>query len=667
MLKRLLDESQVVMPRFCQFVFRMLVALAGVAALSSAAIASSPSKYPIEQPEYRLSDNYTEADPDIVIVSQLENRLYLYHYLHLPDGKTRLDFRSQPMVMPIESYWAEGRVVVDVRSPSYWEAMPWYWVGYFISDDVRREYPAFDPPFSEDDPRRAGFMVDEIGNVASVVLDNDDKPALAVITSAVPWNDERKAKALATLSAKLNIGYPNPKFEGEVRFERHEPVKNRTAEFLALHKKARAISNQRTPEFRSALSELRRFVLEQDARRIDPDNKNSMVVTALNDYGDWIGLWGDGREADNILTDVLRRSPSRLPVLLNRADARWKLGGKFQNDRYDGDYWRNHFKTLAREDYRQYCLRQLANKKTIRGNTAKRIMTALEVPALNAQTCRLQTRIFQAIEAGNLEAVRAELASGQDPNVKNDKGLSALEVAANEKKLEIIRALVAAGARADVETETTDRGYPLLARVMANREKISDEQYHALLDALLEAGASVDAILNGRPLLSLAVATQDRDAFNYLLDHGANPDMRDAGKMEETVFFVAMNRPRTLWFAERLLERGADINGAHITSYYGNDPCWKTALGDTVFAIRSDEPTLSLARERIQFLLDHGADPTLGGCGGTDQIPPHLGMEEATEWLTRLEKEKSLTAEIRAEVEEKLKQAALKYESHKSP
>ncbi|MDR2219539.1 MAG: hypothetical protein LBE24_03055 [Methylobacillus sp.] len=643
------------MPRLLQLV-ALLAMLVSMAAFSPMAPASSTSKYPIEAPEYRIWDSIDTEDT--LIIGQLENRLYLYRYLHQQDGK--LDFRSQPMLMPIEAAWSSGRVIVIADTPN--QKFPWYRISYFIADDVGREYPTYDPPSSNRDPRTAGFMVDMTGKVYAYVIgskeDGVDRPRHAVITSTEPWTEELKAQLSATLIDKFRN-----KFDGEIRFEYREPIKNLTTELLALHKKTRAIPNQRSVEFKSALSDLRRFILEQDARRIDPDNKNSMVVTALNDYGDWIGLWGDGREAINILTEVLRRSPERLPVLLNRADAYWKESGKFQNDRDNGDYYRNFYKTHAREDYRQYCLRQLADNKPIHGNTAKRIMTALEVTALSAETCRLQTRIFQSIEADDLEAVRAELASGQDPNIKNDKNLSALEVAANGKKLEIIRVLVAAGARADTKKEIAGDNYPMLARVMANREKISDEQYYALLDALLESGASVDAILNDRPLLSLAVATQDRDAFNYLLDHGANPNIRGAGKMEETVFFVAINRPRTLWFAEKLLEKGADVNGAHITSYYGSDPCWKTALGDTISALRPEEPTLSLARERIQFLLDHGANPTIGGCGGTDQVPPHQGMEEA---MKQLAKQDKLSPEIRSEVEEKLKQAAAKYEPRPS-
>ena len=101
----------------------------------------------------------------------------------------------------------------------------------------------------------------------------------------------------------------------------------------------------KTAEFNRALADLRRFVMTQDYREIDPGGKDGEMLTALNDYGFWLAEAGDTAQAERILTDVLRRDPSRTAAYLNRADARWAQREKSRDQRA-------YYEALAREEAR---------------------------------------------------------------------------------------------------------------------------------------------------------------------------------------------------------------------------------------------------------------------------------------------------------------------------
>lgn len=117
--------------------------LAGMAAAPPAALASDIgaviesirlSRYPLREPERRVWG--TENVKDVVLVGQMENRLYLYRYVREGGKDFRLDFRSQPLVIDPEGWTVSREENVQVRSPRADEAF--YWVG--LAD--RRARPA---------------------------------------------------------------------------------------------------------------------------------------------------------------------------------------------------------------------------------------------------------------------------------------------------------------------------------------------------------------------------------------------------------------------------------------------------------------------------------------------------------------------------------------------
>jgi len=591
------------------------LALAGLAGAPPGAMASDIgaviesarlSRYPLREPERRVWG--TENVKDAVLVGQLENRLYLYRYVRESGKEFTLDFRSAPLAIDPSAWKASREERVSVRTPR--NAETHYWVGYSYNDG--------------DDARATGFLVDGAGEACEVAAD----AALAVVTGSQPWDDARKAAILAALRPAL-LDYPNrlKSFPAQVRFEQRAPA-DAKAGFLALHRAARAIPRAKTAEFASALAALRRYVLLQDYRGIDPGGKDAEVLTALNDYGFWLAESGETQEADLILGEVLRRDPARTAAYLNRADARWKQSGKA------GDK-RGYFEALAREDYRQYCSRRLDAQEAIPGNVAARIGAALGVSALDAAACRPRLTIFQAIQAGDVVAVQAELARGQDPNGVNENGTPALAAAVSRKQLEIVRILLAAGARAD----GASNGYPLLASALPDgRDSRPVAERYALADTLIAAGAPVDAVdSGGTPLLMRRISyySGDKDNLLYLLDKGANPNARE--KNGRSLLHAAMQSPKNFWYAEKLLAKGADINAAYVRMYYGNRAMWETPLLEALRESPGGELAPGVAYpipERVSFALAHGADPAVGGYGEGKALERN-GLNEALSLAAR--------------------------------
>lgn len=93
-------------------------------------------------------------------------------------------------------------------------------------------------------------------------------------------------------------------------------------------------------------------------------------------------------------------------------------------------------------------------------------------------------------------------------------------------------------------------------------------------------------------------------------------------KKGRTVLHAAISNFRTRWFADQLLAKGADINAAYIRMYYGNSPMWETPLLEALRESSSElKPGVALAiPERVAFVLDRGADASVGGYGGKDAV-----------------------------------------------
>lgn len=128
------------------------------------------------------------------------------------------------------------------------------------------------------------------------------------------------------------------------------------------------------------------------------------------------------------------------------------------------------------------------------------------------------TALFESVAQGKLEIVNALISAGADPNVKNSTGLTALMRLSEDSSAEIVRALVDVGAK--VNHKDADGDTPL--HMAAALEKTE------ILRALLDAGAKVNARNNdGKTALMIAAENGYLENVRALLWAGADVHRRD--------------------------------------------------------------------------------------------------------------------------------------------
>ena len=202
-----------------------------------------------------------------------------------------------------------------------------------------------------------------------------------------------------------------------------------------------------------------------------------------------------------------------------------------------------------------------------------------------------------AARVGNLEAVKALLARGANPNAQERRDQTALMFAAAEGHATVVRALIEAGS--EVKATLASGFTPLLFAVR-----------NAHVDTaatLLKHGANVnDVAPDGSSALSIAAVNAFFEMASVLLDSGANPNLPDP-------------RASPLHTVAWLRKPGAD--GA---AGVGNTPVGTPQQTGKV-------TPLELARK----LLEHGANPNtrvewneprFGKEGGTARNPPNIRL-----------------------------------------
>lgn len=188
-----------------------------------------------------------------------------------------------------------------------------------------------------------------------------------------------------------------------------------------------------------------------------------------------------------------------------------------------------------------------------------------------------------AISRGDVAAVKKALATGLNPEVRADDGLTALIVAVKNERLEVVRTLLASGA--NVLTRSGKGSPPLgFAAQTGNME---------IIRHLMEKGAELEARADtGDTPLTSAAKFGRLDAVRYFLDAGAgidNPGPRDKNKHEATALWVAAVMGK-MDVVKLLLERGAEINAP--------------AHEDTVVM----EVAKTDNAEMLRYLIAHGAN-----------------------------------------------------------
>ena len=124
--------------------------------------------------------------------------------------------------------------------------------------------------------------------------------------------------------------------------------------------------------------------------------------------------------------------------------------------------------------------------------------------------------IHDAVEKGNIEAVKQHLTAGKDVNAKNDDELTPLQMAAGEGQKEIAELLIAKGA--DVNAKDKIGGTSLHLAAHSGQKEI--------VELLIANGANINVKIEvgkwkDQTSLSLAIQNNQTEIAALLRKHGA--------------------------------------------------------------------------------------------------------------------------------------------------
>ncbi len=157
--------------------------------------------------------------------------------------------------------------------------------------------------------------------------------------------------------------------------------------------------------------------------------------------------------------------------------------------------------------------------------------------------------VADAASVGDLDQVNALIAGGQDVNISQPDGSTALLWAAYESNPEMVAALIEAGADPNAANE-----FGITPLLQASR--IGDA---AVIRTLLDAGAEIALTSpNGETALMAAARTGSADAVSLLLERGSDPNAMES-LWEQTALMWAAVEGHT-HVVDILLNAGADPN-----------------------------------------------------------------------------------------------------------
>jgi uncharacterized protein len=247
----------------------------------------------------------------------------------------------------------------------------------------------------------------------------------------------------------------------------------------------------------------------------------------------------------------------------------------------------------------------------------------------NAATRFGVTPLELASNNGNRAVIDRLLAAGADPNSVSREGQTPLMSASLAGRLGAVQSLLAHGAKVDTAEEWRGQTALMLA---------AGEGHIEVVGALIEAGANVTAkAKSGFTPLLFAVRNAQVDTMRLLLDHGANVnDLAPDGTSALNVAVVNAFYEA----ASVLLDRGADPNLPDARASPLHTIAWLRKPGSTGDAGVGELPPAApmptgnvTSLELAKKLLDHGANPNVrvdwqemrfDTVGGITRNPPGL-------------------------------------------
>ncbi len=139
----------------------------------------------------------------------------------------------------------------------------------------------------------------------------------------------------------------------------------------------------------------------------------------------------------------------------------------------------------------------------------------------------IESLFLSAARDGQTDLVTEFVKAGLDPDIRNDKGHTALILAAYNGHAETVRALLAAGAKPDLRD---GKGSTALAGVAFKGDL-------PCARILLDHGAGIDVPnhIGRTPLIFAAMFNRD-SMVTFLLEHGADPDLCDGEGISARIF-----------------------------------------------------------------------------------------------------------------------------------
>jgi ankyrin repeat protein len=208
------------------------------------------------------------------------------------------------------------------------------------------------------------------------------------------------------------------------------------------------------------------------------------------------------------------------------------------------------------------------------------VFTSLDVNVRDKGTNT--TALDQAAENGNLEIVRTLVRAGARANLENRSGRSPLMYLREKATVELVRELISAGARVNASDESG-------TTALMNAAEYSSP---AVVKELIENGARIDLKDDdGKTALMFAAGNDDARNAKILIDAGAALNAKDEDGKTALMIAAEEGDPETV---KLFISFNAEINEK-------NDDGW-TAL---MFAASTHD------LESVQTLLDAGADVTV--------------------------------------------------------
>jgi ankyrin repeat protein len=205
--------------------------------------------------------------------------------------------------------------------------------------------------------------------------------------------------------------------------------------------------------------------------------------------------------------------------------------------------------------------------------------------------------LIRGICDDSIDDVNKLLKEGTDPNTLDSDGTPALAFAVYLQQIEIIRALLAAGANPDIQFSNKERGYKNLSLV--NFAATSGNL--TILAMLKDAGANLEnSDSTGQTPLMLAASRGHVEVLNYLIKSGCRLELKNESGYTALMFACKSGH---LNCVKALIDNGANLNALD-----------KDNSTPIMFAAQYGYNDI------VKLLLAKGADPNAKGIHGLSAL-----------------------------------------------